>query len=154
MRAVEQKGKRLGLADKHADVCWQVIKTIKHMQPVMFVMENVLEIGSGCADDDPSQIKEFMDGELGDSYHTLNINGISPLQHGSPVEKKRVVVVGGRQDQVRMDALSNVFNRLIEEPIPVEHTYWTFLGCQPLADDVLDAVGQLPSPAASVMIQS
>ena len=115
-------GKRLELADKQADVCWQVIKTIKYMQPVMYVMENVLEIGSGDDDDDLSAIKKFMDQEVGDCYHTLNINGISPLQHGYALEKKWVLLVGGRQDQVCGNALRNIFNALLEQPIPVKHT--------------------------------
>ncbi len=40
------KGKRLGLADRNAGPCWQAIKTIRYMSPVMYVMENVIEICS------------------------------------------------------------------------------------------------------------
>ena len=131
-----------------------MIKTIKYMQPGMFAMENADEIGKGDADDDLSPITTFMDEQVGDCYHTLIITGISPLQHGYALEKKRVLLIGGRQDQVCKDALANIFNKLIEHPAPVTHTYRTSPGCQPLADDVLDAVGHLPSPAAAVMIQS
>jgi len=38
------------------------------------------------------------------------------------VEKKLVLLVGGRQDQVAKNALINEFNRLIERPIPVANT--------------------------------
>ena len=60
--------------------------------------------------------KKNLDEEIGDCFHTLKIRGISPLQHGHALEKKRVLIVGVRQDQVCRNALTNSFNRLIEHP--------------------------------------
>ena len=39
-------GNRMGLNDPEATVCWQVIRTIKHMRPVLFYMENVMDATS------------------------------------------------------------------------------------------------------------
>ena len=152
-----RRGKRLGLADRHADVCWQVIKSIKHMMPVMFIMENVMEISNSSADRleaDLAVIRQFMYDELGASYHHLVVNNSSPIQHGYPAEKKRVLVLGGRSDQVDRPSLQSVFAKLIENPLPVPHTYWTLLAVQAQPGRVLDKVGQLPYPNDALMIQS
>ena len=149
-----KRGKRLGLNDRNAGVCWQTIKTIKHMVPVMFVMENVVEIGSSSDGvDDLTTIKSFMDDQLGDKYNSITINGISPIHHGYPTEKKRVIVVGARTDQVDAATLSRVFTKLIEVPMPVVDTYWTFLNCQDTRSAFFDKVGTLPEPQAAMKIQ-
>lgn len=150
-------GKRMGLDDPQGDVCWQTIKTIKHMRPVMFIMENVMEIGNASdatGGDDLTQIKKFMEEALGDIYHSMTISNISPIQHGYAAEKKRFVVVGARSDQVDGDQLRRIFAKLIANPLPVTHTYWTFLGLQSLCDETADAVGQPPTPAAAFKIHS
>ena len=147
-----KRGKRRGPDDKHSDVVWQVIKTINYLNPVIYVMENVLEIGSGDADDDLSAIKEFMDEQFGDGYHTLNIQGVTPKHHGYVVQKERLLLIGGRNDQVCKQSMMNVFNQLNEHPIPVVDTYWTFLGCEGVCAEILDGVGQVPSPYFSVRI--
>ena len=151
-------GKRMGLSDPHGRVCWQAIKSIKHMRPVIFVMENVMEIGSASvatADpDDLTTIKDFMNQAIGDMYHSMTINSISPIQHGYSAEKKRVIVVGARRDQVEGAHLRSIFTKLIEKPLPVAHAYWTFLGIRSLCDETADSVGQLPTPAAAVQIHA
>ena len=75
-------------------------------------------------------IKKFMQQELGDTYNTMTISNISPMQHGYAAEMKRIVVVGGRSDQVDENSLRRNFTELIENPLPVTHNYWTFLGLQ------------------------
>ena len=62
----------MGFDDKNAGVVWQTIKTIKHMVPVMFVMENVVDIVcSRDGVDDLTVIKTFMEEELGDTFNTV-----------------------------------------------------------------------------------
>ena len=95
-----------------------------------------------------------MHAEVGDKYETLIINGASPTHKGYPAEKKRVIILGGRNDQIRGPCLKGMFDKLIEAPLSVLDTYWSFLACQPTADTVLDQVGELPSPSAAVLIQS
>ena len=148
-------GNRMGLDDPDADVCWQAIRTIKHMKPVLFYMENVMDICSTSRDTggvDVTLIKKFMQQELGDTYNTMTISNTSPIQHGYAAEKKRFVVVGGRSDQVDENQLRRNFTELIENPLPVTHNYWTFLGLDEIADEIADAVGELPSPAAACKI--
>ena len=152
-----KRGKRLGLADRHATVCWQTIKSIHHMQPVMFVMENVMDIchpSGEATESDMTVIQDYMKKRLGDSYETVTINNSSPIHHGYPMERTRVLVIGSRNDQVHGTVLQNIFSKLIDTPRAVENTYWTLLGMQGLADEVLNSVGQLPIPSAAVMIQS
>ena len=149
-----RRGKRLGLDDKSAGVVWQTIKTIKHMVPVMFVMENVVDIGSSSDGvDDLTVIKTYMEEELGDTFNSVTINGITPIHHGYPTEKKRVIVIGARIDQADAGTLSRVFTKMIERPMPVIDTYWTFLGCQTSRDAYVDKVGNLPTPLESMKLQ-
>ena len=98
------------------------------MVPAMLVMENVVEIGSSSDGvDDLTTIKSVMDEQLGDNYNSVTINGISPIHQGYPTEKRRVIVVGARIDQVDAARLGRVFTKMIEVPMPVLDTYWTFL---------------------------
>ena len=94
-----------------------------------------------------------MDEQLGDNYNSVTINGISPIHHGYPTEKKRVIVVGAWTDQVDAATLSRVFTKLIEVPTPMVDTYWTFLNCQSTRSAFFDKVGTLPEPQAAMKIQ-
>ena len=141
--------KRLSPADRHADVCWQTIKTIHHIQPVMFVM--LVEFT--MKENDLSVIKSYMKEKLGDQFGTVTIINTSPVHHGYPTEKTRTLVIGGRRDQIDGKAMQNVFAKLIENPMTVHNNYWTLLGIQGQCDEVLSSVGQLPSPEAAVVIQ-
>ena len=80
-----------------------------------------MEICNGA--DDLTQIKGFVEQELGDTYHSMTISNTSPIQHGYAVEKKRLLVVGDRSDQVDGDQLRRNFTELIENPLPVTHNY-------------------------------
>ena len=66
--------------------------------------------------DDLTTISTFMKEEVGDDYH------------GYAEEKKRVGVVGGRNEGVDATGLHNVFTALIDESMQCSHTYWTFVG--------------------------
>ena len=143
-----RRGKRLGFDDPHADVWWQAIETIQHMQPVMFIMENVMEVGS-----DMSLIQAEIKKKLGDAYASCTVNKTSPTHHGYPTEKIRFVVCGGRLDQISEASLVNSFAKLIDNPMVVEDTYWSLLGIRGLPDEVLDSVGLPPNPGDAVMIQ-
>ena len=74
------------------------------MRPVMLVMENVMEIASGSGGDptasDLAVITKDMGEKIGDKYAFVTISDTSPIHHGYPTEKTRVVVVGGRCDQI------------------------------------------------------
>ena len=150
-------GNRLGLDDPNGNVVWQTIRTIKHMQPVMFIMENVMEISTNSTDpgtNDRTQIKDFMDQQLGASYYSMTISNISPIQAGYPTEKKRFLVLGGRNDSIVPHQLTNIFAKMIANPVPVTHTYFTFLGLQRIADEVADHIGALPGAdlASSILL--
>ena len=70
--------------------------------PVMFIMENGLEISSssnGAGADDLTRIKEFVEEHVGDIYHITTVSNFSPIQQGYPTEKKRFIVVGARNEQ-------------------------------------------------------
>ena len=152
-----KRGKRLGLADRHADVCWQTIKSIYHMQPVMFVMENVVDIchpAGEASESDMQVIQAYMKEKLCERFGTVTIKKSSPVHHGYPTEKTRVLVIGGRSDQIDLNVMQNTFAKLIENPMPVNDTYLTLLGIQSQGDEVLNSVGQLPTPEAAVTIQS
>ena len=150
-----KRGKRLGLADKDGGVCWQAIKSIQHMKPAMFIMENVVSIVHAISDGsgDLKLIKDFMADTLGNEYNSMTITGVTPLHHGYPADRKRVIVVGARKDVAAQADVENTFGELIRTPLMVTHTYWTFLGLTSVDDATLATVGQLPSPSASVLIQ-
>ena len=118
------------------------------MRPVMFILESVS--GSGSGGDDLTRfktwLKEFMENAIGDTYEIMGISTISPIQHGYPTEKKRFIAIGARSDHVDKKQLTNAFTTLMAKPVPLTHTYLSFLGLQGLSDEVLDAVGRLPTP--------
>ena len=97
-------------------------------------------------------VRKLMQEELGDTYNTMTISNASPLQHGYVVEKNRFVVVGGRSDQVDDNQLRRNFTELIENPVPVTHNCWTFLGLDEMPNEIAIMVRQLPSPAAACKI--
>ena len=142
---------------KHREhtMCSQAIKTIQHMKPAMFLMENMVNIGHAKDDalhGDLKKLKEFMADKLGNDYNSMTITDVTPIHHGYPADKKRVLVVGARKDVAAQADVENAFGELIRTPLMVTHTYWTFLGLTSVADATLAAVGQLPSPNASVLI--
>ena len=102
---------------------WQAIKTIKHMSPVLYLMENVAEIAAGADESDLAMIKTYMDEELGASFSNLTIEGVEPIHSAFPTHKKRVLCLGGRSDQIGPSGLGKTFTMLIENPLPVSHTY-------------------------------
>ena len=150
-------GQRHGLDDPNGEVVWQTIRTIKHLSPVMFIMENVMEIGNSSNDaaaDDMTKIKQFMERSVGDLYHIMTVSNISPIQQGYPTEKKRIIVVGARTETVVRQDLTSIFNTLISNPVPVDHTYWTFLGLESIAAEVADGIGALPGPMIASLLHS
>ena len=117
--------------------------------PVLFIMENGLEISSssnGAGADDLTRIKEFVEEHVGDIYHIMTLSNISPIQQGYPTEKKRFSVVGTRNEQFVRDDLTNIFARVIANPVPVIHTNLTFLGLERISSEIADGIGALPSP--------
>ena len=128
---------------EHADgaVVMQTIKMIKHMRPVMFILKNVM-VGSGKAHaratdsvDDLNQIEKFVEDQVGDFYHSMTICNISPIQAGYPTKERRFFVIGGRKDMVHGGKLSNIFTKMIANPVPLTHNYWNFLGLERISDE-------------------
>ena len=103
----------------------QAINTIKFMRPAVFIMEKV-----GRRDGNYEAMLDLIKQDLDADYVSMAIDSITPKQHGYPTEQKRVLVAGGRRDQVDATDLQTNFGRLIVAPMPLSHTYWTFLGCR------------------------
>ena len=146
---------------------WQTIRTIKHMRPVMFILENVIDIPEnkiyGVNNHDPSnyihpadlcQIEEFMEDQVGDIYHSIAIRHLSPIQGGYPTQTKlKIAVIGGRKDQVHGGQLSNIFAKMFANPVPLTHTYMTFLGLASISDEIADSIGTRPGPRLASRIR-
>ena len=98
-----KSGKRLGFDDDDGNLCWQAIASIKHMQPNIYVMENVVAIGdqNELGESDLDVIKAHMALHLPGYVH-LVITGIDPTLNGFPVRKARTLLVGGRSEVITL----------------------------------------------------
>ena len=98
-----KSGKRLGFDDADGSLCWQAIASIKHMQPNIYVMENVVAIGdqNELGESDLDIIKSHM-AQCLPGYTHLVITGIDPTLSGYPVRKSRTLLVGGRSEVITL----------------------------------------------------
>ena len=127
------RGKQLGFADKDGALCWQTIRTIKHMRPCLCAMEKVLRIDAKHVDADQSDLAVILNGinvELGDLYDVTILKGVDPCLAGFPVHKPRIILLGARKDVVVPSGLAKVASKAVQAPLPVRHDYRQLLGLQ------------------------
>ena len=142
------RGNRLGFSDAASQCVWYAIRTIKYVNPVLYMLENVVNIThshtgtSGVSDF--KVISEFAAAEL-PHYNSCVLTKICPTFSGYPKKKERVIVLGGRNDQVTQANLTKSCSLVLNNPLPVKVTFRQFIGldrCQSVVD--WSRVGQLP----------
>lgn len=148
-----RRGKRLGFEDANSQHCFACIKTIAYINPIVFVMENVADLkgsGSGPHDEDFtgefSQIAQFMEAKL-TNYSCIMVNNLSPLHAGFPTNRSRFYLLGLRRDHGSKEAFGAVIQSFLGNPLPVQHTYRSFLKLGAPVD--WSRWGQLPTPEES-----
>jgi len=125
------RGKQLRFGDADGDKCWQAIKSIKHMTPCLFALENVIRLDSksdGSTETDLDQIVRAMTDELGDLYTIVILSGLDPSRAGYPVRRKRILVLGARTDQVSASGIHSSAGALLDNGMPVLVNYRQLLG--------------------------
>ncbi len=127
------RGTQIGFSHKDGDVCFQSIKTIKHVRPCTFLMENVLRIDTSHSHADPNKtdlqaIMDHMNWELEGQYNLLIVKGIDPEMAGFPVHKKRLAILGGRADIIQANVLNDCVQVLLDDPLRVRYSWRQFLG--------------------------
>ena len=147
------RGGRLGFNDKAGPVVWQAIRSVQYMQPVFYFFENVVAISHSHSSDDSKtgvegndlcQIQAVMQSHL-PNYSHGTLTGVDPTLSGHCVAKNRVLLVGGRADQISDQGILVGFQKMVANPVPVEVDYWRFLGFPETHADHWDRVGQTPS---------
>lgn len=149
-------GKKLGFSDKNGAVVWQAIKTVKMLQPSLFFFENVMQIASSSQENgesDLTTIKTFMHSQLENYSHGALI-GIDPPFAGSPTHKNRVLLVGGRLDQLFERDVMIGFDIMVANPYPSVMDYRSLLGLSQVEFNHWDRVGELPNADESVRLMA
>ena len=144
-------GSGLGLKDKDGDLCFQAVNSIKYMQPVFYFMENVVSLGEGEAERDLSAIVKFLGDEVPGHHHLL-LQGLDPSRQGYPAHKPRLCLVGCRKDQTNGEKMVQAYQTLADSPVPVVHSFRSFLGMKAAAPYPWDRVGGLPTADEGVLI--
>ena len=123
---------RASRADPAAKQCWYTMESIRHMQPGLFLCENVVGLAHGS----PSRSSQH--GDLGaiiayfkthlPNYHVSVVHGIDSTHFGFPQAKNRLLILGIRADQGSGRVLEQNLADLIAEPIEITHSWRSFLG--------------------------
>ena len=133
------RGKRLGFKAGDGSVIWESIKTIKHLNPALIFMENVLNIQkthsdtSGDSDEphitqaDLGVIRDYMQTEL-PVYEFQVLSPLTPGHAGYPTLKPRLAMLGGHLDMMQKGALLHTFGLLSDATVPQVYDWRMFLG--------------------------
>ena len=119
------RGSRKGFSHPtEGDIVWDVIDTIKHMQPYLFMMENVVEIMSERNEGvDFKVIMEVMQRKL-QGYCFTMVKGYCPTMLGYPNARRRWFCLGSRVN----NKVSDLVPRLLAQPPVPMHNFRVFLG--------------------------
>ena len=145
-----RNGLRKGLGDPNSQQCFASIKTIKALQPRLYVLENVMECTRANEGEDFKAILEFLNAELPNYGHSANL-GIDPTQRGFPMFRARLMLGGGNHAGVKQDLLVQYVGKVLSTPLPLTVTYWDFLRLgEPLQ---LGRLHQPPNPYETAAIK-
>ncbi len=132
------RGRRLGFDHQQADHAFACVRTIRHMQPCIFILENVVAVQHSGASDrgasqDGEEVSDFADIsrfllENLPSYASVIVSGLSPLHCGFPTHRTRLFVIGVRGDQASKELLEATLGQLMANPAPLACNWRSLLG--------------------------
>ena len=144
-------GLRKGFDDPASKCFWAAIKTIKILQPAIYVLENVFTLSSKDEEgQDFTLMQQHMQEELPNFAHHVN-DKVDPVQKGYPMRRTRVLMTGGRGDVVEPERLDTALARMISRTNRVEFAYPDFVNMGARLD--LGRLHQLPSGDEQVVLQ-
>ena len=121
------KGRRQRAAAPEAKQCWYTMESIKHMQPVVFLCENVVYGKQFSEHDGLGAIIAYFKTHL-PNYHVSVVHGFDSTHFGFPTSKNRLLILGIRADQGSGRVLEQNVAALIGEPMEITHSWRSFLG--------------------------
>ena len=119
-------GLRRGLSDPASQQCFATIKTIRILQPGLYMLENVMECTKANKGEDFKVILGFVNEELPNYANTATL-AIDPTQRRYPMFRKRVLVQGGNSAGVKQELLIMYVGKVLANPLALTVTYWDFL---------------------------
>ena len=144
-------GLRKGFDDPASKCFWAAIKTIKILQPAIYVLENVFTLSSKDEEgQDFTLMQQHMQEELPNFAHHVN-DKVDPVQKGYPMRRTRVLMTGGRGDVVEPERFETALAKMISKTNPVEFAYSDFVNMGARMD--LGRLHQLPSGDEQVVLQ-
>ena len=124
-----RRGKRTGFAHPDAEMTIIGLKSIMYMRPGVWVIETGEMPSAHGLDDIMAKIAEVMQG--GDVAYVIRpVRNLTPAHSGYPARRTRTFIMGWRHDLVDVATVAQPLECLITNPIPVDATFWTFLGLQ------------------------
>ena len=99
----------------NAKLCLFPLESIMHMQPALFLYENVPAITHGEGHGDLGVIMAYFRDQV-QNYRVSVVNGVDPMQFGFPPTKNRLLILGIRADQGSGLVLEQNLAALIGEP--------------------------------------
>ena len=136
-----RRGKRTGFNHPDAQVCIIGLKTIAYVTPAVFV----LEIGEVPSQAGLNEILEKVQEIVHTGFAMYNIQvirNVTPAMSGYPTRRKRLFIIGWRQDIDGVGA-SRSLECLMDAPMTVQQTYLRYLGLQREVD--WSHVGECPT---------
>lgn len=131
------RGRRLGFDHTQAGHAFACVRTIRHMQPCVFILENVVAVQHSSASDmgasegkeevsDFGEINRFLLENL-PGYAVCTVSGLSPLHCGFPTHRTRLFVVGVRGDQASKGHLEATLGQVMATPAPLRCNWRSLL---------------------------
>ena len=126
------RGKRLGLDDAGANTVFQMVKTIRHIRPAVWLAENVITMqhkNPHSGNIEFNTVTTFMTEQL-QHYNVITLNGIDPATAGYPTNKHRFAMLGTREDFATELQLRATVTKIIQNPLPPSANFREFLGME------------------------
>jgi hypothetical protein len=148
------RGARRGFADDNSQAALASLKTIKMLQPKMFILENVLQMATSrsVSDvvDDAQVIQNYFKAEC-PGYAVVVLRGVTPPWSGYPVGRKRLMIVGRQIQQGCVGKLAETLQAVMSSPFPTGLDYYHFL-CRGDSDVDWSLLHTLPDPATRMSL--
>ena len=120
-QAFSSAGKRKGFADTRGTMFFEVERILRDKQPLGFILENV----EGLVNHDGGRTLQVIVEHLSELNYRFTYRVLNSRFFGVPQERKRIYIVGTRNDAPDLDNFPVVQSTLadvLEEGLPTEHS--------------------------------
>ena len=120
-QAFSSAGKRKGFADTRGTMFFEVERILRDKQPLGFILENV----EGLVNHDGGRTLQVIVEHLNALNYQFSYRVLNSRFFGVPQERKRIYIVGTRNDAPNLDNFPVVQSTLadvLEEGLPTEHS--------------------------------